>query len=134
VNPLNDLLYDQFQNTVDEVLVRHASVLDIMTKLEASNARINRSVVKSITSCGCTKLNAQKNEIPEGTEFYDLKKLNTNQLSGELCATCREKVEQEIGSHLFYLTALCNQVDVNLYDVILQEFNRIKVLGPFSLY
>lgn len=131
---MNDLLYDQFQNTVDEVLVRNASVLDIVTKLEASNARVNRSVIKSITSCGCMSLNAQKAEIPEGSEFYDLKKQNSNQLSGELCATCREKVEQEIGSHLFYLTALCNQLDINLYDVMLQEYKRIKALGPFSLY
>jgi hypothetical protein len=79
-------------------------------------------------------LNAQKSEIPEGAEFYDLKKQNSNQLSGDLCATCREKVEQEIGSHLFYLTALCNQLDINLYDVMLQEYKRIKALGPFSLY
>lgn len=131
---MNDLLYDQFQNTVDEVLVRHASILDIITKLESSNARVNRAVIKSITSCGCTKLNAQKSDIPEGAEYYDLKKVNTNQLSGELCPACREKVEQEIGSHLFYLTALCNQLDVNLYDVMLQEYKRIKALGPFSLY
>lgn len=131
---MNDLLYDQFQNTVDEVLVRHASVLDIITKLEASNARVNRSVIKSITSCGCMKLSSQKNEIPEGSEFYDLKKLSTNQMSGELCTTCREKVEQEMGSHMFYLTALCNQMDISLYDVMLQEYKRIKALGPFSLY
>lgn len=131
---MNDLLYDQFQNTVDEVLVRHASVLDIITKLEASNARVNRSVIKSITSCGCMKLSSQKNEIPEGSEFYDLKKLSTNQMSGELCPTCREKVEQEMGSHMFYLTALCNQMDISLYDVMLQEYKRIKALGPFSLY
>lgn len=131
---MNDLLYDQFQNTVDEVLVRHTNILDLITKLEASNARVNRSVVKTITSCGCVKLNAQKSEIPEGAEFFDLKKMGINQLAGELCPTCREKVEQEIGSHLFYLTAICNQLDVNLYDIMLQEYKRIKALGPFSLY
>lgn len=131
---MNDLLYDQFQNTVDEVLVRHTSVLDIITKLEASNARVNRSVVKTITACGCMKMSAQKQEIPEGAEFYDMKKYVDNHLSGELCPTCREKIEQEVGSHLFYLTALCNQFDVNLYDVMLQEYKRVKTLGSFSLY
>ncbi len=131
---MNDLLYDQFQNTVDEVLLRHVSILDIITKLEASNSRINRSVVKAITDCGCMKIAAQKPEIPEGAEFYDMKHLKTNHLSGDLCPTCREKIEQEIGSHLFYLTALCNQYDISLYDAMLQEYKRVKTLGSFSLY
>lgn len=131
---MNDLLYDQFQNTVEEVLVRHTNILDLITKLEASNARVNRSVVKTITSCGCIQLNVQKSPLPDDAEFFDLKKLNFNQLNGELCPTCREKVEQEIGSHLFYLTAICNQLDVNLYDVMLQEYKRVKALGAFSLY
>lgn len=131
---MNDLLYDQFQNTVDEVLLRHVSILDIITKLEASNARVNRSVVKSITNCGCMKISAQKPDIPEDAEFYDMKHLKTNHLNGELCPICREKIEEEIGSHLFYLTALCNQFDISLYDTMLQEYKRVKTLGSFSLY
>lgn len=131
---MNDILSDQFQNTVDEVLIRHVSVLDIITKLEESNARTNRAVIKSITNCGCLKINAFKNEMPEGTEFHDLKKFKDNHLSGEICPTCREKVEQEMGSHLFYIAALCNQLDLNFYDIILQEYKRISALGPFSLY
>lgn len=131
---MKDLLFDQFQNTVDDVMIRHASVLDLMTKLEASNARVNRSIVKTITSCGCMKMNAQKTDIPEGSEFYDIHKFRDNHLSGELCGTCREKIEQEMGSHMFYLTALCNQYDISLYDVMLQEYKRISALGKFSLY
>lgn len=131
---MKDLLFDQFQNTVDDVMIRHASVLDLMTKLEASNAKVNRSIVKTITSCGCMKINAQKTDIPEGSEFYDIQKFKDNHLSGELCTTCREKIEQEMGSHMFYLTALCNQYDISLYDVMLQEYKRISTLGKFSLY
>lgn len=131
---MKDLLFDQFQNTVDDVMIRHASVLDLMTKLEASNARVNRSIVKTITSCGCMKMNAQKTDIPEGSEFYDIQKFKDNHLNGELCTTCREKIEQEMGSHMFYLTALCNQYDISLYDVMLQEYKRISALGKFSLY
>lgn len=131
---MKDLLFDQFQNTVDDVMIRHASVLDLMTKLEASNARVNRSIVKTITSCGCMKITAQKADIPEGAEFYDIQKFKDNHLNGELCSTCREKIEEEMGSHMFYLTALCNQYSISLYDVMLQEYKRISALGKFSLY
>lgn len=131
---MNDLLFDQFQEKVDEVLIRHVSVLDIITKLEESNAHINRAVIKTITSCGCLEINASKNIIPEGTEFTDLKNYNKSHLNGEICQTCRDKVEQEIGSHLFYVAAICNHLDLNLYDIILQEYKRINALGSFSLY
>ncbi len=52
-----------FQNQVDEVLIRHKSVLDIITKLDEYTSRINRAVVKSVTSCGCIEIRAKKNKI-----------------------------------------------------------------------
>ena len=48
-----DLNCDDFQNQVEEVLIRHKSILDIITKLDEYTSRINRAVVKSVTSCGC---------------------------------------------------------------------------------
>ncbi|MDO9591781.1 MAG: hypothetical protein Q7I98_01155 [Erysipelotrichaceae bacterium] len=131
---MSDLIYDQFQNTVQDVLIRHVSILDIITKLEESNSRINRATVKTITSCGCLNLHAEKPEIPEDAEYKDIKAYADNQLRGELCSVCREKIDQEIGTHLFYLAALCNHLNINLYDAFLHEYNQIKTLGPFSLY
>jgi len=42
-------------------------------------------------------------------------------------------IEDEIGSTLFYLAALCNTLGISLYDVILQEKKKLVTLGPFSL-
>lgn len=131
---MNDLLFDQFQEKVEEVLIRHVSVLDIVTKLEESNAHINRAVIKTITSCGCLQIAAAKNSIPEETGFKELKNFKDSHLLGDICPTCRDKVEQEIGSHLFYIAAICNHLDLNLYDIMLQEYKRINALGSFSLY
>ena len=47
----DNILCDNFQNMVAEVLIRHKSILDIITKLDEYNARINRAVVKSVTCC-----------------------------------------------------------------------------------
>lgn len=131
---MSDIIYDQFQNTVQEVLIRHNSLLDIITKLDESNARINRAAVKTITSCGCLKLHAEKQDLPEDADYLDIKNYAGTELSGEICPVCRDKIDKEIGSHLFYLAALCNHLNISLYDAFLNEYNRIKTLGPFSLY
>jgi hypothetical protein len=131
---MSDIIYDQFQNLVQDVLIRHNSLLDIITKLDESNARVNRAAVKTITSCGCLSLHAEKPNIPEDTEYQDIKNFVGTDLSGKMCPVCRDKINQEIGTHLFYLAALCNHMDINLYDAFLHEYNRIKTLGPFSLY
>lgn len=131
---MSDIIYDQFQNTVQDVLIRHVSILDIITKLEETNAHINRAAVKTITRCGCLNLHAEKPIIPQDADYQDIKSYANSQLSGEICQVCREKIDQEIGTHLFYLAALCNNLNINLYDSFLHEYNRIKTLGPFSLY
>ena len=58
-----------FQNQVSQVLVRHRSILDTITKLNDFNSRINRSVVKSVTACGCISIDAQKQDF--GTESFE---------------------------------------------------------------
>ncbi|HAG45078.1 MAG TPA: DUF1573 domain-containing protein, partial [Clostridium sp.] len=57
---MKDLIFDEFQNSVDECLLRHKSILDIMSKLQESEARVNRALIKSVTSCGCLKVEAEK--------------------------------------------------------------------------
>ena len=41
---MKDCIFDNFQNSVDESLLRHRSVLDVITKLQESDARVNRAV------------------------------------------------------------------------------------------
>jgi len=131
---VKDLLCDQFQSSVDDVLTRHKSILDIITKLQESSSRVNRAVIKSVTSCGCIKVDASIQEVPDDVDYNDIKNYMDNHLIGELCEVCKEKISQELGRNLFYIAALANNLDINLYDVILDECKKIKALGKYSLY
>ncbi|GAA0729894.1 hypothetical protein GCM10008905_30520 [Clostridium malenominatum] len=132
---MKDIIFDNFQNAVDESLLRHKSILDIMTKLQESNSRINRAVAKAVTNCGCIQIDAQKQKLPNGGDNIDIHELS-NMLSPHvkenLCDNCREVIEREIGNHIFYITSLCNTLDLNLYDVLIKEYDRINTLGKYS--
>ncbi|GAB6106947.1 nucleoside triphosphate pyrophosphohydrolase family protein [Fusibacter bizertensis] len=131
---MKDVIYDEFQNKVDEVLIRHANLLDILSKMGDAASRTNRAVVKSITNCGCVELNVAKVEIPENLSYEALKVFKSEHLQGKPCPACREKIEEELGKLEFYIAALCNTLDINLYDVILKEYKNISTLGRYSLY
>ncbi|WP_027626552.1 hypothetical protein [Clostridium lundense] len=131
---MKDLIFDNFQNAIDESLLRHKSILDILTKLQESESRINRAVVKSVTNCGCIKVEAKKQELPqENDDIEELSKALKTHVNGALCDNCREVIEREIGNNLFYLASLCNTLDLNLYDVFIKEYDRINTLGKFTL-
>ncbi len=123
---------DNFQDKVSEVLIRHKSILDVITKLEEYNSRINRAIVKSVTSCGCLSISATKQDYNKET-LEEVRDHMSNHLEGKLCEVCEEKVEEEIGSYLFYLAALCNTVDVNLTDIMIKEYGHLKTLGIYNL-
>lgn len=131
---MKDIIFDDFQNCVSDSLVRHKSILDSITKYSESSARVNRSIAKAVTNCGCININATKQHIPDGE--YSIESLNNSMkshLTGELCDNCREIIEKEIGNNIFYLTSLCNQLKINLYDVLIEEYNNINTLGKYSL-
>ncbi|MBE6065113.1 DUF1573 domain-containing protein [Clostridium cochlearium] len=131
---MKDLIFDSFQSAVDESLLRHKSILDIISKLQESESRINRAVIKSVTSCGCIKINAHKQEIPyEINSINDLTTEFKSHLEGELCPNCKEIIDREIGNNLFYLTSLCNSLNLNLYDIFIKEYNAINILGTYRL-
>ena len=129
---IKDTALDSFQYAVSELLLRNKSILDEMTKLESSNARINRTLSKAVTHCGCININACKQDYPEDMESEKISDLSSH-LHGKLCPTCRDFLEKEIGHHLFYLASLCNNLDLNLYDIIIKEMKRLNLLGKFSL-
>lgn len=135
---MKDVIFDDFQNAVDESLLRHRSIIDILTKLEESQSRINRAVAKSITNCGCIHCELKKIDLPKDTDDIDvdikeIKNCTKNTIKGKLCDDCREVIEKEIGNNLFYLASLCNTLDLNLYDILLKEYDRTNILGKFSL-
>ncbi|AYD39229.1 DUF1573 domain-containing protein [Clostridium fermenticellae] len=132
---MKDVIFDDFQNAVDESLLRHKSIIDIMTKFQESNGRINRAIAKSVTNCGCIKVNAVKQYFPTGKEdmdIKDLKKYLKSHVDGKLCDNCRDILEREIGNNLFYLTSLCNILNLNLFDIILKEYDKMNTLGKYT--
>ena len=133
---MKDVIFDNFQNSVDESLLRHRSILDIITKLQESQARVNRAVAKSITNCGCIKVEAKKQYTPANIDDLNLDTLSASldtHMQGNLCKNCREVLERELGNNLFYITSLCNLLDLNLYDILLKEYDKINTLGKYTM-
>lgn len=130
---MKDVIFDDFQNAVSESLLRHKSILDILTKFSESNARVNRAVAKAVTNCGCITINGEKQCLPDDEDsIANLDKCLKSHLNGELCDSCREVLEREIGNNIFYLTSLCNALDLNLYDILIKEYDKINTLGKFT--
>lgn len=129
---MKDLLCSRFQDAVDCCLIRHKSIVDVLTKLTESSARVNRAVAKAVTGCGCLTIEARKQVFSEDASLSELAKTTPTHVSGELCEMCREAVETEIGRNLFYLAALCNLLDISLYDVLIKENERLSALGVFN--
>lgn len=123
---------EDFQDQVSKVLIRHRSILDVITKLDEYNARINRAVAKSVTSCGCISINAQKQDYSNDS-FEEMLDTVKTHLDGSICNNCQEVLEEEIGSYIFYLAALSDSLGLSLDQILNKENDRVKTLGVFSL-
>lgn len=130
---MKDILVDEFQYTVLELLVRNKSIVDSITKFQDSNARVNRAIIKAVTQCGCIRIDAKKQEMPDDGDFEEIRNAMETHLTGKLCDNCRDQVEKDIGRNLFYLASICNTLDLNLYDIIIKEQERVKMLGQYNL-
>src|SRR5690625_419327 len=126
------LLCRAFQEQVSDLLIRHKSILDIMTKMEEYNSRISRSVAKSVTSCGCITIETKKQDYI-GESYEEIANSTSSHLNGNLCENCKDVVDTEIGSYLFYLSALCNTLDLDLQDIMSKEYDKNFTLGIYSL-
>lgn len=127
-----DSICRDFQDQVSQVLIRHRSILDIMTKLDEYNARINRAVAKSVTSCGCISVNAGKQDYSTES-FENMLTSVKSHVEGSICDGCKEVLNEEIGSYIFYSAALCNSLGLDLDEILRREYDTIKTLGVFSL-
>lgn len=129
----NDEVVCLFQGKVSELLLKHRSVLDSLSKFIESATRINRAISKAVTGCGCISINARKQQLPAEISLSECRKYMDSHLEGCLCENCREIIEDEIGNQLFYLSALCHLLDLRLEDVIEKEYNKLNALGYFHL-
>ncbi len=118
---LNDILVADFQTTVDSSIDRNRNILDIISKFETAASRFSRAMIKASTQCGCITVNGAKGQH----ESYGIE--------GQLCESCADIIQQEMGDVLFYLAAACSATGLNLYDVLLKESNALNILGQYSL-
>ncbi len=130
---MKDTIFDEFQSSVPQFLVRHKSVLDIITKHQEASTRVNRAIVKAVTNCGCIRIDAQKQSPPSDTSLKELSNFMDTHIRGKLCENCKEVIESELGANLFYIAAICDLFDMDLYDVMLKEYKKIKTLGIYNM-
>ncbi|WP_338553311.1 DUF1573 domain-containing protein [Paenibacillus sp. KS-LC4] len=124
---------DQFQQQVSELLLRHRSLLDVMSKFGQAGTSVNRAVTKAVTDCGCIELAARKQHYSDEPNLKSAKETLQSHLSGELCEHCRDVLKADLGRNLFYMTAMCNLLDIQLDEVIADEYDKCSTLGLFNL-
>jgi hypothetical protein len=127
-DPLKD-----FATAVDQTLIRHRSIVDLLTKLSEAQARIGRAIAQSVTVCGCIGIEAGRQRIPADADVYSAHLYVQSHLVGNLCDRCRDTLTAEFGQALYYQAALARVLDVDLSDVLQQELDRLRTLGVFNL-
>lgn len=131
---MKDLICDEFQNMVSDLLIRHHSILDVLSKLSESTCRVNRAVTKAVTDCGCISVEAARIQVSDNVNsIQEFKSFLDNHVRGELCDNCAEVLHSELGKLLFYSAALCNATDISLYDVFIKEYKKASTLGVFNM-
>lgn len=130
---MGEIQLKRFQEQVSELLLRHRSILDILSKLDQSNASVHRTVIKSITECGCLKVNAEKQNYSAAMAPELLRKQMKSHIDGELCENCSDLVIGELGKNLFFITALCNVLKLDLDEVVKKESEKCNTLGFFNM-
>jgi len=129
----NDQLLATFQEQVKNLLLRHRSFLDVTSKLQESNARVNRALMKAVTECGCIEVKAKRQAFMNKQDLENWKKQLDTHLYHHLCENCADVVTNEMGKNLFYLSALCNLLDLSLEKVIQKESEKLATLGIFNM-
>lgn len=133
VDGMNSLDLKQFQEQVSELLLRHRSLLDVLSKCQQSNAAVHRSVVKAVTECGCIEVNAKKQQYSAEMSLKDASQTLDTHIAGQLCENCLEVISAELGKNLFYTASLCNLLQIDLQEIVSDESKKCSTLGFFNL-
>ncbi|GAB7387324.1 hypothetical protein BSNK01_11600 [Bacillaceae bacterium] len=123
---------EQFQQQVSDLLLRHRSILDVVSKFQESNARVNRALMKAVTDCGCLEVRAKRQCFAQDMTLQEVKEHLSTHLFGQLCENCRDIVKAELGKNLFYMTAVCNLLNIPLREVLESEASKLSTLGVFN--
>ncbi|MDF2925299.1 MAG: hypothetical protein K0R57_4213 [Paenibacillaceae bacterium] len=130
---MSSLSLKEFQDQVADLLLRHRSMLDVLSKFQQSNAAANRAVIKSITDCGCLQIHASKQNYSTDMTLEEAQEQLGTHLSGQVCEHCKEVIASEVGRNLFYMASMCNLLDMDLNKVLAQESAKCSTLGLFNL-
>lgn len=130
---MSSLTLKEFQDQVSELLLRHRSLLDVLSKFQQTGAAVNRAVVKSITECGCVEINATKQAYSPDLTLEQAKLVLETHMNGKLCENCHEVIAAEIGRNLFYMSALGNLLGLDLQETVEDESKKCSTLGLFTL-
>lgn len=123
----------QFQEQVSGLLLRHRSLLDVLSKTQQTSASVNRSVIKSVTECGCISLQANKQPYQNELTLQETQELIQTHINGHLCEACVEAISDQLGKQLFYVSALCNLLGLDLEQIVEKESQKCSTLGLFNL-
>lgn len=130
---MGSLSLQDFQNQVSDLLLRHRSLLDVLSKNGQSSASLNRAVVKAVTDCGCIEIHATQQTFEPELNLASSKEVVGTHVSGQLCENCKEFISTELGRSMFYLSALCNLLDINMDEVVAEESTKCSTLGLFNM-
>lgn len=133
IGKMSTVSLQEFQNQISDLLLRHRSLLDVMSKNGQSSASLNRAVAKAITDCGCIELHATKQTFEPGLDLASTKEVVGSHVHGQLCENCKEIISTELGRNMFYLSALCNLLEINMDDVVRDESKKCSTLGLFNM-
>lgn len=123
----------EFQKQVSELSLRHRSLLDVLSKFDQSNASVHRAVIKAITECGCVEVNGKKQQYSPDMTLHEAKEVLETHMSGQLCENCIDVVSMEIGRNLFYMSSLCNLLEIDMEQVLDAEYRKCSTLGLFNM-
>lgn len=130
---MSTLSLKEFQDQVSALLLRHRSMLDVLSKFQQSNAAANRAVVKSITECGCIQVHASKQHFTSEMTLEQAKEQLDTHMTGQVCEHCKEIIASELGKNLFYMASLCNLLDMDMEKVVAEESAKCSTLGLFNI-
>src|SRR3970282_1926337 len=91
-----------FQETVSQFLIRHRSILDVQSKLTEAAAHVNRAVAKSVTTCGCISISADRQRFPADVSLREVRELLATHLNGTRGGRGGRAVGTEMGDTVFY--------------------------------
>ncbi|GGG05275.1 hypothetical protein GCM10010912_57430 [Paenibacillus albidus] len=78
-------------------------------------------------------MHATKQVFEPGAGLEQAKEQAGTHVEGHLCENCREVIGSELGRELFYMSALCNLLDINMDEIVVKESQKCATLGLFNL-